>query len=179
MLCLISRLVSFGKKLPKDSIPAELRGLGADPAKHYSGDETLFEIGCYLLFHLDSWLLSKKPHLHKKVSTALTMGFLKLFGHALGTDNLAGIVRQRAKLYGELARTGADAKEFHFHLTQLALRTKDNTLPAGYDPDRGPVLVVDVFENWGIEGGLQALELFRIPALHKTIEAYCTSLESA
>jgi len=171
--------LNFGKKLPNDSIPAGLRGLGVDPAEHYSGDEALFEIGCYYLFHLDSWLLSKEPHLRKELSTALTTRFLKLFSHALGTDNLPGIVRQRAKLYRELARTGADAKEFHFHLSQLVVRTRDNTLPAtSYDPDRGPMVIVSLLESWGINGGLQALELIWIPTLHKAIEAYCASLES-
>lgn len=117
------------------------RGQGAGEDLTASNDSALFELGCYMYFRIDMWLFMTHPELRKRVSEDFLCRFVDLFTQALDIPNVADLVDQRMKKYGELARSGAEIGEYHLYLTQLILRTEDNQKPRPYDFDNEPLIV--------------------------------------
>jgi len=170
-------LLPFGEKDLEGIIPPEWKGLGFDASEHYSGDATLFEVGCYMYFQLNLWLYQHKPHRREEVCTAFADRFIELFTRALNSRDIPALFDQRISQYAELARTGVDEETYHFHLEQLILRTRDNKLPESYDFKHVPVLIIDVFEHMGLKLALAAWEKGMIPALLKSVESVCDLTE--
>ncbi len=170
-------LSSFGKKDMRRSTPSELKGLGFDASEHYSGDAALFELGCYMYFRLDLWLYQHKPHHREDISTTFANEFTKLFTQALNSRDIPVLFNQRISQYAKLAQTGTDAEEYHYHLSQLILSTKDNKPPESYDFENEPVMITGIFEDMGVKIALAAWEKGIIPALIKTLEKYCDLTE--
>lgn len=170
-------LLPFGEKDLKGIIPPESKRLGFDASEHYSGDASLFELGCYMYFHLDLWLYQNRPHRRKEVSTIFADGFIKLFTQALKSRDIQALFDQRVSKYEELARTGVDGKTYHFHLEQLILRTRDNKLPESYDFEHAPVVIIDAFEHMGLIIELASWEKGMIPVLLKSVETMCNLTE--
>ena len=144
-----------------------------DASEHYSGDATLFELGCYMYFRLDLWLYQHKPHRREEFSRAFADRFIELFTQALRSRDIPALFNQRISQYAELARTDADGEKYHFHLDQLILRTKDNKLPESYDFKHDGVVIIDAFEHMGLKLALAAWEKGMIPALLKSVESIC------
>jgi len=170
-------LSSFGKKDMRRSTPSELKGLGFDASEHYSGDAALFELGCYMYFRLDLWMYQHKPHQREGISTTFADKFTELFTQALNSKDIPALFDQRISQYAKLARTGADVEKYHFHLSQLILRTKDNQLPESYDFENEPVMITGFLEDMGVKFALAGWEKGMIPALVKTLEKYCDITE--
>jgi hypothetical protein len=167
----------FSEKGMRQSIPSKLKALGLDESEHYSGDAALFELGCYMYFRLDLWLCKHKPHHREDVSTTFANGFTELFTRALNSKDIPALFDQRLSQYAKLVRTGADIKEYHYHLSQLILRTRDNQLPTSYDFENAPVMITGCFEHLGVDIALAAWEKGMIPASVKNIEYYCDLVE--
>jgi hypothetical protein len=168
---------SFLGKEMRDNIPSELNGTILDISEHYSGDATLFELGCYMYFRLDLWLYQKRPHRREEVSTIFTNGFIELFTHVFGTIDVLSLFNQRISGYAELVRAGKDEEACRFNLDQLVVRTRDNRTPEPYDFQHEPLTIISFFEHMALKIVLAAWENDAIPRLLKFIDIYCVSTE--
>ncbi len=163
-------LLPFGESRQRGTIPSKWRGAGFEESKHYSGDGALFELGCYMYFRLDLWLYQHKPNRREHISRTFADGFVKLFSDALGDGTIGQLFDQRVSHYAELGRVGAHGEKYHYYLSQLILRTKDNNLPGPYNFGNEPVLIVDLFEELSVKKALAGWEYGMLPALIETVE---------
>ncbi|MGR3304048.1 MAG: hypothetical protein ACUZ8I_16310 [Candidatus Scalindua sp.] len=177
---MIYGLSCFGKKDTRRSMPPELKslGVGFDASKHYSGDAALFELGCYMHFRLDHWLFLNKTHRRKEISSNFVQDFTDLFTQVLGTRDLSNLFEERVSGFGRLARNDVDADEYHYHLSQLVLRAKDNQPPAPYDFKNAPVIISDISEDMGVKIALTSWEHGMIPAMIICLQNYCDLTDS-
>jgi hypothetical protein len=77
--------------------------------------------------------INNKPNPRELISKTFIREFTKIFTEALRIDNIADLFAERVDKYGELARNKEELQQYHFFLSQLISRTKDNTLPKSYD----------------------------------------------
>lgn len=118
----------------------------------YSGDTSLFELGCYLFFQIDLWCFRNHyEEWRRRILPFLINRFTSLFEETLNTGNLDLIFNNRLDLYGRAIQgklvhlsligenrdeASSDEKKaydtIYFYLTQLILMTADNTLPKIY-----------------------------------------------
>ncbi len=166
-------LSRFADKSTRTITDSTSKGMMVDAGEHYSGDAALFEVGCYLHFRLGHWLRENRPEGGDEIMTALGLLFMKLFTTALNSNDIRGFFAQRCSLYAELARSGANAEEYHRHLLQLILRTRDNQTPRSYNVENERIVIVGFFEDMGVRIALAAWEHGMIPALIKAIEKIC------
>ena len=122
---LISR---FGKKWQSLGEPDKSAD---DP---YSGDSSIFEIGCYVYTNLDLWLFSNKPEMREQLSEHINQQFIDLFSEALPIDNVQELFIERVEKYGRFFRN-EDFETMLLYLTELVERTKNNTPPQKADFD--------------------------------------------
>lgn len=166
-------LSTFGKKYSKRNMSPDLKKLGMDASEQFSGDGALFELGCYMYFRVDLWLFKNEPSRRETLSTSFANNFIELFSHALGSKKILMIFDQRISGYGQLVRTGADAEQYHYHLSQLILRTKDNRPPEDYNFDSSPVMITGIFEDMGLKIELASWEPGMLPAMIESLKNYC------
>jgi hypothetical protein len=102
-----------------------------------------------------------------------------LFSQALNSTDIPSLFSQRVTQYGKLVRTGADPEEYHRHLSQLILRTRDNKLPQSYDFEsiKEP-LELDADDEFWVKTALIAWEENMLPASLRNVEKYCELTES-
>jgi hypothetical protein len=162
-------LSSFAKSSEgmESSVPFTLAG--------FSNDSALFELGCYYYFRVDMWLFAHRPHLRPRISQVFVREFIRLFTEALQMSNVAELFWQRVDKYAEIARTGANYEEYHRHLSQLILRTKDNQRPKPYDFDNEPLQ--PVFEDILLKMAIASWETAMVPAMIESMEASTKLLE--
>ena len=170
-------LVSFGRDDPRRKKDEKLQTFGIDITKHYSGDATLFELGCYLHFRVDLWLFRNKPNLRNQISTTYIKEFIKLFTRALGQNDLLEIFEQRVDKYGELIRKGEELQEYHFYLSELIFKTKDNAPPKIQNLDHMPVILKGFLEDTFLKMELISWEKHILPAILDSLNRYCALLE--
>ncbi len=174
---LMYSLAFFGKKDSRRKIDPQLKQAGLDTTEHYSGDASLFELGCYLYFRVDLWLFKKKSNLRDKLSKLLAKNFCILFSKALNNVDVGKLFNERINKYGEMIRNGEDVERYHFYLSQLILRTKDNNSPQGYNFKSEP-LTLDFFGNLAIKTELIAWEKSVFPAIIQAVENYCKIIDN-
>ena len=165
-------LSSFGKKDPKRNMSSDLKKLGMDSSEQFSGDEALFELGCYMFFRVDLWLFKNEPSRREVLSTSFTNNFIALFSQALDSKKIPKIFDKRISGYRQLVRNGADAERYHYHLSQLILRTKDNQPPEDYDFDSSPVMITGIFEDMGLKIELASWEQGMLPATIESLKNF-------
>ena len=174
---MIYALCSFGEKDKKQSTQVELSKLGLDVSENYSGDAALFELGCYMYFRLDLWLFKSKPDRRENITIFFADNFIRLFAHALNSNEIPSLFDQRIAEYAKLARTSADFEQYHYHLSQLIFRTRDNQLPAPYDFDDEPMIHIEFFENMGVKNALIDFDADMMPILVENLKKYCDLTE--
>jgi hypothetical protein len=177
-------LADFGKPITDVKLDHELQrfepDIGLDTSKHYGGDASLFELGCYLYVCIDFWLLSHRPHLRNEISFTYVNEFIPLLSTALGTTNTYDLFSQRVVKYGELVRNGEFAPKegemynFLSDLTELIFRTRDNTLPIGYIFGHEPPTLS--FEAIGVKMRLILWIETMLPAILESLEKYCDAV---
>lgn len=170
-------LSRFGNEYTRRSIPAKWKDLGLDSLEHFSGDAALFELGCYMYFRIDIWLFKNKPNHREEISTNFANAFVQLFSQTFNSKYIQALFNQRVSQYGEIIQTGADIKTYHYHLSQLILRTRDNQHPGTYDFETAPVMITGCLERFLVDFGLATWEKTMIPAFIKSVENYCDLTE--
>lgn len=140
----------------------------------YSGDSSLFEIGCYLYFCIDLWHVrnDKEIFRDKIVYGYLIRSFLELIEATLNIKNSHEIFQNRLKLYGDLART--KPYRIRFYLTQLVSRTCNNTLPIVHNFDTFTINILGFVEDMSLALLVDSFDIFIVPACIKSIEKFYT-----
>ncbi len=154
-----------------------IRKLHKGTFRKYSGDSSLFEIGCYLFFRIDLWLFKNKPEYRESLSCLFAEKFKKLFSKALKIDNVAELLDERIKKYGEMARKGEKNEQYHHFLTELIKRTENNKSPEHYYFEKSPIVLIDITEEMFLELKLASFEKFIIPAFLGSLENYFKYIE--
>jgi hypothetical protein len=163
----------------------EMRPFIVEWEAHYANDAVLFELGCYMYFRVDLWLLLKRPDLRDpdlrdRISNVFSRDFIRLFTQVLQIKNVADLFDQRVAAYGELARSGTDAKRYDYYLSQLLIRTRDNRTPRPYDFGTEAFIVIDSMEGFFVKTKLRAWETATLPAFVRTLgKLTATSPEEA
>lgn len=163
-------LSSFGKTDLKMNKSSDLKKFGMDASEHFSGDGSLFELGCYMFFRIDLWLFKNEPTRREALSTSFANNFIALFSQALDSKQILKIFDKRMSDYGKLVRNGADADRYHYHLSQLILWTKDNQPPEDYDFDSSPVMITGIFEDMGLKIELATWEKGMLPVMIESLK---------
>lgn len=188
---IIYALSNFGKPITDEKLDRELQrfepDIGLDVSAHYGGDASLFELGCYLYVCIDLWLFSHRPHLRNEISFTYFNEFIRLFSTALGTADVYDLFYQRVEKYGEIFRKGEDQEldpatgkplywetKTIFYLSELILRTRDNTPPACYIFDHEPLTLK--YEAIGVKMRLMSWITTMLPAILESLEIYCDSV---
>ena len=173
-------LANFGKPITDENLAKRLEqfepNIGLDISKHYGSDASLFELGCYLHVCIDLWLFSHKPHLRNEISSTYIKEFIRLFSMVFEAD-VYDLFYQRVGKYGELVRNGEFAPKkgemynFLSDLTELILRSRDNTTPISYIfGHESPTLS---FEAIGVKMRLMLWMENTLPAILASLEKYC------
>jgi len=163
-----------------EKMPAGLRGMPCDIRAHYSGDATLFEIGCYVFFRIDFWLFANKPELREEISQTLAREFIQLFTKALRIGNVDQLFEERLDGYAGLVRGGVNLEKFQlmlFYLRELILRTKDNAQPRPYAFDTTEPLSLDAITNFLVDAVCLTWEEDMIPGLIGSVDTYCNLVQ--
>lgn len=142
-------------------------------SKSYSGDSTLFEVGCFLYFLIDQWLRENRPKLLKSaffdsLLTKFVQQFIKIFGH----DNLRDYYKQRYSKYLEIAEEGGNIEDYFFYVKQLIYLTKDNSQPKEYDFEI--MTIVPFTHLFWIRAQFFTWYECMVPQAYKTIETFVT-----
>lgn len=147
----------------------------------YSGDTCLFEVGCYLYFRLDFW--HYKTNIQKGNLTILEFcikQFLKVFEKAMQVSNINDIYDNRINLYAKIIKESENVlEERHHYLTQLLIRTKNNSLPVIYDFTDFPLIIIDAVELTFLDIAIKAFELGMIPACIETMQKFYDIIDTS
>lgn len=162
-------LSSFVKSIEHVEAGKDIEASTLVSLTRFANDSALFELGCYHYFQVDMWLFANRPDLRQRVSQVFIREFIRLFTQALQISNVTQLFRQRVEKYGETARTGGNAEEYHRYLSQLILRTKDNQRPKPYDFDNEPPQLV--FEDMLLKTEIASWETAMVPAMIESMEA--------
>jgi len=100
-----------------------------------------------------------------------------IFKDALNLENIEEILQNRLNLYGKLVRETKNREELQnevdFYLTQLLIRTVDNTLPKIYNfIEDFPVVILGVFKETFLKIEIKSFEQAMVPACLKSIENF-------
>jgi hypothetical protein len=149
-------LSTFAKSIKRPESGKQMETSSLYSLVDSANDSALFELGCYHYFQVDMWLFTHRPDLRERISLVFIREFMRLFTKALQINNVADLFRQRVDKYSALARSGANPDEYHYHLSQLIYRAKDNQKPEPYDFNSPPPLTFDYIvlgleiKNWEI-----------------------------
>ena len=95
----------------------------------YSGDSTLFEIGCFLLFQLDVWCHSNNhDKIREDLLPTIVQRFVTMFESIGGIEDAGMLFDQRLDYYGTMLREGEGASMYR-DLENLVAYTSDNAPP--------------------------------------------------
>jgi len=147
--------------------------------EHYSGDSSLFEVGCYVYFRTDLWLYSNRPLYREEVSQSFVSQFTDIFSQALPRTDVAGLFSERVGNYGKLARERKEVKDFHFHLSELMKYTRDNTPPQSWSFDSGPLLLDGFFLDSAIKMQLMVYEQSWMPTVVDIMNGFFEYIEES
>jgi len=166
-ICCFAKEDTKRKKIP------EFQKADLDICKNYGNDASLFEVGCYLYFRLDLWLLYGRPDLRDLLSRKFAKEFIKLFTVAFNTDNVVDLFNERVSKYGDISNKNEDwIKRSHFVLSHLIAKTKDNNLPKSYKYEEIP-LNLGYIENLLLNIELDSWEKSIIPILTRNLKMCC------
>lgn len=143
--------------------------------KDFSGDSTLFEIGCYLYFRIDLWhVKNEMQEFREKTVGFLINQFLTVFSGSLNLKDNEDILQNRLNLYGKLVRECENPQdEIDFYLNQLVIRTANNTVLKIYNfADDFPVIIIGIIEETILKAIIKSFNDVMIPICLKNVEKF-------
>ena len=140
--------------------------------RHYSGDSSLFEIGCYALFRTDLWVYANYRQHRVTVFNSFVDQFTRVFRQALPDTAVSDLLAERLENYATSAHQGKDVEDARFHLCELIKFTQDNTAPRSWSFENGPLMLADAFVDMGIKLNLHIFEEAWFPTIFQMMENY-------
>jgi len=162
----INVLVSFGHSDPQCDDEMPLLAIG----DRFSTDAAFFEVGCYVLVRLDTWLFLKRPHLRERIMRAFAGEFIRLFSAALQIRNVAQLLQERMKTFAAMGHSMPDIDSWHNPLMQLLLMTECKEKPESYTFGKGPIVIGDAFEHLAIQTHVVGWVMGLLPELINMME---------
>lgn len=167
----VSLIYSFTNPPISKSCSTDIGKLFQKTELRYSGDSSLFEVGCYAYFRIDLWHVQKGLEKQRKkiLHTFLIPKFIQVFQDFLDADNLHIVFNNRLQLYGHLIRSEPDRIPFFF--TQLILRSADNNKPTIYnfEPSSFPLLFVGINDEFFIHTDFNSFNKIMLPLCFDSI----------
>ena len=147
--------------------------------KPYSGDSSIFEIGCYFYTNIDMWLLANKPDMREQLSGYLYQQFVNLFSEALPVENVQELFFERVEKYTELFRNDdiKDIKKILLYLIELVKRTKNNTPPQKADFDNFKLSKDHDEISLTLTAYLGDFVVKKVPIMLEAMESYVSKLD--
>lgn len=144
--------------------------------KNYSGDSTLFEIGCFLYFLIDQWLRENKPEINESIFfNHLLNGFIKRFNKIFGHVNSRDFYKQRYSKYREVEEERGAIEDYYFYVEQLVYLTEDNAQPEKHD--FGTIATVPFTHKVWIKIQFFAWYKSVVPTMYENIKLFIKSFE--
>jgi len=141
--------------------------------KSYSGDSTLFEVGCFLYFLIEQWFRGKKPEwYYERLFNYLLTKFVWKFNKIYKFGNSRDFYKQRYSKYLEIAEEGGNIEDYYFYLQQLIFLTKESTQLKEHDFER--VNIVPFTHSFWIKAKFFAWYVGMVPQTYKFIEMFIT-----
>jgi hypothetical protein len=139
----------------------------------YTGDSSIFEIGCYFYFRIDVWLFKNKPELREDLGRFLYNKFIILFSEALSfsPQTVEDLLQERITKYSELLRNKEDLDTFYFYLCELIKRTKYNARPKKANFENFQ-LSLGAINGWELKVHIEEKEKHMFPNAIWCIEKY-------
>lgn len=152
-----------------------------DVSEHFSGDATIFELGCYIRALIDFWLVRNAPHRRADICTAFDWQFVPLFTKALGSVNISELFLRRVDGFGKIINNNEDEQKLYAHLSLLVSLTRDNRQPKAYDFDDDHLMQlvrennIAPLETMGIKMRLKVWEGSLFPGFFAQLAKYIQS----
>ena len=147
--------------------------VGFDVDNHFGGDSTLFEMGCYVCFRLDHWLLKNEPSLRNQISPQLLSLFENLFAKALNINTIRDIIDDRLDAYEKTSKRNSTDEEVFNYRSLAIFQTKDNAPPQM--EDTGNTQQDSFFEFFNLNSRLSRYDEHMMPLLIEGIQEYCVA----
>ncbi len=131
MSALMMGVSDFGSLYRKTLLPSKSSKHRKPVTKYYTNDSTFFEIGCYLLYHIEIWLDKNYQNIGESISNILHYKFIDLINEALNIEyeTVNELLLERIGIYYKVNDSLEVNDEADFEIIQLLLRTRENTLP--------------------------------------------------
>jgi len=150
------------------------------PKKCYSGDASLFELGCYLYFLVDLWhFRSGKKEFRNDVVNYLMDEFIKAFSMVFEPNYSNKILQNRIDLYSKFANKESFVEDSLFYLEELVLRTGDNKTPILVEIDNFGVLTLGALETRPVRIAIQEFLVHFPPLMYNRIKEFYESVEES
>jgi hypothetical protein len=141
----------------------------------FSGDTTLFELGCYLFFLVDYWhVKSGHSNEREKVVNFLIDDFIRVFSNTIEPHYGNAILDNRLSLYGEFANSESSScsKGAMFYLEELVLRTKNNRKPSAIIGIGSLTITGGLTATYPIRVAVQEYLTIFIPRVYEQLEEF-------
>jgi len=141
--------------------------------KSYSGDSTLFEVGCFLYFLIKQWTNGKKPEwFYERLFNFLLNKFIHKYNKIYRVGNSRDLYKKRYSKYLEIAQEDGKIEDYYFYIEQLIYLTKDRTKPEEHDFER--VDIVPFTHSFWIRANFFAWYEGMVPQTYKFIDMFIT-----
>jgi len=148
------------------------------PNKSYSGDTTLFELGCYLYFLVDLWhVRNGKKEYQNEVVSYLMDEFIKTFSIILDPQYANMILQNRLDVYSKFANKDSFIEDALFYLEELILRTGDNEAPAQVDINNFGALTLGAWTTRPVRIAIQQFLVHFTPLMSDRLKTFYESIE--
>jgi hypothetical protein len=145
--------------------------------KIYSGDSTLFEVGCFLFFLIDKWLRENKPNVNVYgLFNPLLNDFIKQFNNIFGHVNSRDFYKKRYSKYRQIEKEQGDMEDYYFYVQQLVYLTRDNAPPQ--ENDFETTYIVPFTHSFWIRINFFAWYESIVPYTIKTLKSYIKQFEA-
>jgi len=148
------------------------------PKECYSGDMTLFELGCYLYFLVDFWhFRNGKKEYRDEVVNYLMDDFIKAFSIILDPKYANVILQNRVDVYSKFTNKNSFMEDSLCYLEELILRTGNNRPPAQIDNNNFGAITLGVTETFPVRISIQEFLARFIPLMYGRLKEFYKSIE--
>jgi hypothetical protein len=146
-------------------------------AKSFSGDSTLFEVGCFLYYLIDMWLRESNPKIN--VSTffdTLLNKYVKLFNKIFEHIDSRDLYKQRYSKYRAVEEESGSFDDYYFWIEQLLFLTENNVQPKEHNFER--ITIVPFTYSLWIKTFFHAWYMGFVPVTFKSIQQFIKQYEN-
>lgn len=119
----------------------------------FSGDATLFEVGCYSYAKIDYWCCQNNRNDIRELLPRIMQNFVTVCEREGGVPDVGNVFDQRIEYYGSLIRAGK-FDDLYKYLVKLIYLTENNNMPRLMDHEPAPIVIHDFFVDTMLTGSV-------------------------